>query len=356
MITEKDFINVAEINTGLKLSSQRNLPFNGNSGNSWSEYVFSDDKKNNEVILRYCYTNGHLFCHLFRYKGNVQPMVILRKHFWNDSREFRTPRKEPNDKGIWTNATDYDYYRYDGKEWDGALTTVDALATAISRMNKYLIKGAESSDARIRRAESKTASMQAKVDVENEKIQKFIQVKSNSILSDVNEEFFDRCPNLVEDGWKYTVTNVYDIKHYKIKHIDETLDFAIKLGLSRFENDEPKEYASFLYLNYQFKREPDGIKEVKKSRAMLGDVYNLDSALPVPTIEGMPRHPIEFNARFRSFFELDYRILESMDAIDYGTRVEKAIELRNKIFTVLDKVYVVRKKAEMEIYDIIKNV
>jgi len=354
MITEKDFINVAEINTGLKLTTQRNLPFNGNSGNSWSEYVFSDDKKDKEVILRYCYTNGHLFCNFFRFKGKGQPLVILRKHFWNDSREFHTPRKEPNDKGIWTNATDYDYYRYDGKEWDGALTTLDALATAISLMNKYLIKGAVSSDARIRRAESKTASMQAKVDVENEKIQKFIQVKSNSILSEVNEEFFDRCPNLAEDGWKYTVTN--DIKHYNIKHIDETLDFAIKLGLSRFENDEPKEYAPFLNLNYQYKREPNGIKEVKRSRAMLGDVYNLDSALPVPTIEGMPRHPIEFNARFRSFFELDYRILESMDAIDYGTRVEKAIELRNKIFTVLDKAYVVRKKAEMEIYDIIKNV
>lgn len=356
MITEKDFINVAEINTGLKLTTQRNLPFNGNSGKSWSEYVFSDDKKDNEVILRYCYTNDHLFCHFFRFKGKGQPLVILRKHFWNDSREFHTPRKEPNDKGIWTNATDYDYYRYDGKEWDGALTTVDELATVIRQMNKYLIKGAESSDARIRHAESKTASMQAKVDVENEKIQKFIQVKSNSILSEVNEEFFDRCPNLVEDGWKYTVNNLYDIKHYKIKHIDETLDFTIKLSLSRFENDEPKEYSSFQNLYYQFKREPDGIREVKKSRAMLGDVYSLDCPIPVPTIEGMPGHPIEFIAHFRRYFEKDYRELELSDPNEYEKRVEKAIELRNKIFTVLDKAYNIRKKAEIEIYDIIKNV
>lgn len=350
-MVEADFISTVEKATGLTVvavGTRSNLM--DRTGMSWNQYTFNKD--NTTLVLRYNFARNKLMFCSYSMNGLSCPATELRKHGWDDTTIFYSPRKDKNDKGVWTTHSDYEHFRFGDKLYWGAFgdTRDDlySLHNVIENMVTYLKKCFDSNKKRVMKAESKTEKMQALVEAENDKIQKFMTLKAKSFLAELNEDFYDACPSMEEDGWRFIWNNESNIKCTKIKHVEEIQEFKLSFALQRFDGDASKEYSSVFNQRLRFMHEMDGnMKAIQDDYGYFTNLYELDCSVPKAPLELPNPHnrPANVEMRIRSTLEPYFSKIRKFT--DLEERNEYCCELRRHAFKILEKAYDIRKQTEL---------
>lgn len=353
MLTEAQFVSAVEKATDLKFDTTKIKKYHAdNDGKQWQEFYFVNEPSNDALLtVRYEYGSGRMMVYSYFANKAFQPIVGARKYYCKDSRAFYTPRNEPKN-GVWTNGRDYDYYRFRAKEFEDPILEEANLFHYMSNIYSAIVKGVKSNTARIHKKEAKSDEMKAKVDTENERIKKFLTIQSNSILSELNEDFDEYAPNMVADGWKFACsTNISNLKY--LKHIDETFQCTLSFNCYRYREDVSLEYTSMLKMDYTFGRSSiNGIRklnDISTYRPFMSS-YNYNTQVPSKT---EIRNISVTEIKLRSFVE---PLLDNLSRIsDEEKREEAIVAMRKKLFSVVDAAYALNKKYALEFQETIHS-